>query len=121
MLPKPSPAGAAVFPRSGGCVAGNAPCLETKRGGPLLPTPTVPAVRNNGNARCLMWSRLHSTIHHLAARRTESAHVPLKAGDYLFWVRDERVAKPEHVKHASFALLFRSLLPCQRWPLPEKD
>jgi hypothetical protein len=89
--------------------------------GKFLPTPTVPAVRNNGNARCLMWSRLHSTIHHLAARRTESAHVPLKAGDYLFWVRDERVAKPEHVKHASFALLFRSLLPCQRWPLPEKD
>jgi hypothetical protein len=82
-----------------------------------LPTSTVPPVRSNGNAHCLMWSRLHSTIHHLAAGRTESAHVLLKAGDYLFWVRDERVAKPEHVRHASFALLFRSLLPCQRWPL----
>ena len=54
---------------------------------------------------------MRSAIHHLAAGRTESAHVLLKAGDYLFWVRDERVALPEHVRHASFALLFRSL----RW------
>jgi Protein of unknown function (DUF3489) len=61
-----------------------------------------------------VWSRLRSAIHQLAAGRTESAHVLLKAGDYLFWVRDERVAQPEHVGHASFALLFRSLLPCQR-------
>ena len=71
-------------------------------------------------SNCLLWSRLRSTIHHLAAGRTESTHVLLKAGDYLFWVRDERVAKPEHVRHASFALLFRSLLSCQRWPIPEK-
>jgi hypothetical protein len=70
--------------------------------------------------RAMETSRLRSTIHHLATGRTESVHVLLKAGDYLFRVRDERVSKPEHVRHASFAPLFRSLFSCQRWPLPEK-
>src|SRR5467141_3330446 len=87
---------------------------------PLLPMSTPAAVRSTGNARCFLWSGLRSTIHHLAAGRTESTHVLLKAGDYLFWVRDERVAQPEHVRHASVALLFCSLLSCQRWALPEK-